>query len=108
MPDEIENYIHRIGRTGRSGNRGRSTTIINRFVPETVQLDLKHVLREAKQKIPAFLLSVPDPSEMLGLTDSKLNGCGYCGGPGHTALNCSKLRAANRQQTNKDTFGGRD
>ena len=30
MPSEIENYVHRIGRTGREGEMGISTTFINR------------------------------------------------------------------------------
>ncbi|KAG9490778.1 hypothetical protein GDO78_006225 [Eleutherodactylus coqui] len=30
MPEEIENYVHRIGRTGRSGNTGIATTFINK------------------------------------------------------------------------------
>lgn len=29
VPDDIENYIHRIGRTGRAGNTGVAVTIIN-------------------------------------------------------------------------------
>ena len=30
LPDEIENYVHRIGRTGRSGKTGIATTFINK------------------------------------------------------------------------------
>lgn len=30
MPDEIENYVHRIGRTGRCGKTGVATTFINK------------------------------------------------------------------------------
>ena len=30
MPEDIENYVHRIGRTGRRGKTGISTTYINR------------------------------------------------------------------------------
>lgn len=30
MPDEIENYVHRIGRTGRCGKTGIATTFINK------------------------------------------------------------------------------
>lgn len=31
MPKDIESYVHRIGRTGRSGKTGVSTTFINRY-----------------------------------------------------------------------------
>lgn len=27
LPDEAENYVHRIGRTGRAGNKGKAFTI---------------------------------------------------------------------------------
>ena len=30
MPKEIENYVHRIGRTGRCGKTGVATTFINK------------------------------------------------------------------------------
>lgn len=50
MPDDIENYVHRIGRTGRSGQQGVATTFVNKANDESVLLDLKHLLLEAKQK----------------------------------------------------------
>ena len=31
MPRDIESYVHRIGRTGRGGNMGYSTTFVNRY-----------------------------------------------------------------------------
>ena len=55
MPEDIENYVHRIGRTGRRGKTGISTTYINRSIEEALLLDLKHLLIEAKQIVPEFL-----------------------------------------------------
>lgn len=52
MPTEIENYVHRIGRTGRCGKTGVATTFINKDVEESALLDLKHLLVEAKQRVP--------------------------------------------------------
>lgn len=47
----------RIGRTGRSGKTGVATTFVNtRQCEESILLDLKHLLREAKQRVPQFLL----------------------------------------------------
>ena len=65
MPDEIENYVHRIGRTGRCGKTGVATTFINKTVEESVLLDLKHLLKEAKQRVPPVLGAIPDPDEEL-------------------------------------------
>jgi len=103
MPKEIEDYVHRIGRTGRCGKTGVATTFINRDCPETILLDLKHLLREAKQKIPPVLMSLDDPTDTYIDVDGK--GCGYCGGLGHRALNCPKLQSANKAKHNVGTYG---
>ncbi|OAJ37736.1 hypothetical protein, variant [Batrachochytrium dendrobatidis JEL423] len=63
MPKEIEDYVHRIGRTGRSGKTGVATTFINRNSSEQILLDLKYLLREAKQRVPPVLEAIPDPTE---------------------------------------------
>jgi len=36
LPTEIETYVHRIGRTGRSGKTGVATSFVNKEVPEPV------------------------------------------------------------------------
>ncbi|MBW0499281.1 hypothetical protein O181_038996 [Austropuccinia psidii MF-1] len=94
MPDEIENYVHQIGRTGRSGKTGIATTFINMNTPEPTLLDLKYLLIEAKQRIPAFLKSVEDPN--AGLNGA--SGCQFCGGLGHSALNCPKREDSQRRE----------
>ncbi|XP_038969269.2 probable ATP-dependent RNA helicase DDX41 [Rattus norvegicus] len=82
MPEEIENYVHRIGRTGRSGNTGIATTFINKACDESVLMDLKALLLEAKQKVPPVLqvLHCGDES-MLDVGGER--GCTFCGGLGH-------------------------
>lgn len=50
MPKEIEDYVHEIGRTGRSGKTGIATTFINHNTSDQTLLDLKYLLMEAKQK----------------------------------------------------------
>ena len=44
--------IYTPGRTGRCGKKGVATTFINKNCEETTLLDLKHLLMEAKQRIP--------------------------------------------------------
>jgi hypothetical protein len=48
---------------GRSGKTGIATTFINsRQCSESILLDLKHLLKEAKQRVPQFLtVSRPHP-----------------------------------------------
>ena len=93
MPEEIENYVHRIGRTGRGGKTGIATTFINKNQSESILLDLKHLLREAKQRIPPVLAMLEDPAdqadEVARITGTK--GCAYCGGLGHRIGDCPKL-----------------
>ncbi|XP_076437039.1 putative ATP-dependent RNA helicase DDX41 isoform X2 [Babylonia areolata] len=98
MPDDIENYVHRIGRTGRCGKTGLSTTFVNKSVDESVLLDLKHLLREAKQEVPHFLASVQADSEIY-LSIGGQTGCLYCGGLGHRITTCPKLEAIQTKQT---------
>lgn len=105
MPEDIENYVHRIGRTGRSGKKGIATTFINKACDESVLLDLKHLLIEAKQKIPPFLATLQSESEKyLELGDER--GCSYCGGLGHRITDCPKLEAMQNKQASN--IGRRD
>mgnify|MGYP002042915732 CR=1 FL=1 len=55
MPKEIENYVHRIGRTGRCGKTGVATTFINAVEDEESTLrDLVGLLQEAEQRLAAY------------------------------------------------------
>jgi ATP-dependent RNA helicase DDX41 len=90
MPSEIENYVHRIGRTGRCGKTGVATTFINKSCEETTLLDLKHLLKEAHQRIPPVLMIMDDPLDNVG-ADGGPKGCSFCGGLGHTIVDCPKI-----------------
>lgn len=97
--------VHRIGRTGRSGNTGIATTFVNKANDESVLLDLKHLLIEAKQKVPLFLTNLQSEQEKyLDLGDER--GCSYCGGLGHRITNCPKLEAV--QNKAASNIGRRD
>ncbi|ORY82321.1 DEAD-box protein abstrakt [Leucosporidium creatinivorum] len=102
MPKEIEDYVHQIGRTGRSGKTGIATTFVNMQTAEQTLLDLKYLLMEAKQKIPPFLASIEDPNAGSGNL-----GCTNCGGLGHSIANCPKLEE-NQRRTVAGHMGGRD
>jgi ATP-dependent RNA helicase DDX3X len=64
LPDEIDEYVHRIGRTGRVGNRGLATSFYNNgseaVAPYSRRClsddsDLAKLLVECKQEIPECL-----------------------------------------------------
>ena len=97
MPKEIENYVHRIGRTGRCGKTGVATTFINKLVDEHLLLDLKHLLLEAKQRVPPVLLALEDPADLRENEGDLGAGCSYCGGLGHRITECPKLDHQRKQ-----------
>jgi len=97
MPEDIENYVHRIGRTGRCGKTGIATTFINKGCEESILLDLKHLLMEAKQKIPPFLDMLESAVDTM-LTAGGEQGCSYCGGLGHRITDCPKLESMRNKQ----------
>jgi len=65
LPSDIDDYVHRIGRTGRAGNTGLSTAFFNRGNKNIVR-DLIDLLREANQEIPPWLESVANESGFGG------------------------------------------
>ncbi|KJE94357.1 ATP-dependent RNA helicase [Capsaspora owczarzaki ATCC 30864] len=106
MPEEIETYVHRIGRTGRCGKTGTASTFVNKTVPESVLLDVKHLLIEAHQKIPPFLQQLQSEAEQY-LHIGSTRGCQFCGGLGHRIAECPKLEAQQKQKLvgSKDYLG---
>ncbi|CAG06670.1 unnamed protein product, partial [Tetraodon nigroviridis] len=57
LPSDIEEYVHRIGRTGRVGNLGLATSFFN-DKNGNITKDLLDILGEAKQEIPSWLESL--------------------------------------------------
>lgn len=54
LPSDIDDYVHRIGRTGRAGNTGVATSFFNSNNQNIVK-GLIEILNEANQEVPAFL-----------------------------------------------------
>lgn len=52
MPKQLDDYVHRIGRTGRAGRRGTAVAFVNErcgYLP-----DLLELLKNAKQELPGW------------------------------------------------------
>merc|ERR1712037_49062 len=49
IPDEVEEYVHRIGRTGRVGNTGRATSFFDQHEDGAVARPLVRILTDAGQ-----------------------------------------------------------
>ncbi|KAI8384201.1 P-loop containing nucleoside triphosphate hydrolase protein [Blakeslea trispora] len=59
LPSDIDDYVHRIGRTGRAGNTGHATSFFthsNRFIAS----DMVKLLQGAHQEVPGWLQSMAD------------------------------------------------
>jgi len=104
--------VHRIGRTGRRGKTGVATTFINKNCSEQILLDLKHLLIEAKQRLPPVLAALEEYEDNVLLGDDNDKGCSFCGGLGHRIAQCPKLEAQRAKEAsvmrdrNQGTRGG--
>ncbi|PWN22902.1 DEAD-domain-containing protein [Microstroma glucosiphilum] len=65
LPSDIDDYVHRIGRTGRAGNTGHATAFFNRGNRNIVR-ELVDLLKEANQEIPTWLEAVARESAFGG------------------------------------------
>ncbi|XP_054743116.1 ATP-dependent RNA helicase vasa isoform X3 [Anastrepha obliqua] len=55
LPSSIDEYVHRIGRTGRVGNNGRATSFFDPDQNAAMASDLVKILEGASQEVPEFL-----------------------------------------------------
>jgi len=55
LPKEIDEYVHRIGRTGRVGNKGKATSFFDPQQDARLAGSLVRILKQAGQNIPDFL-----------------------------------------------------
>lgn len=103
LPNEIDDYVHRIGRTGRAGNSGLATALINEKNRNIVR-DLTELLSEAGQEVPPFL------SEMSRYVSSsggkKRNGGNRFGGRDYRKENSGGGRSGGRSQSGYGGSGG--
>ncbi|KAK1176408.1 putative ATP-dependent RNA helicase DDX4 isoform X2 [Acipenser oxyrinchus oxyrinchus] len=58
LPSSIEEYVHRIGRTGRCGNTGKAISFFDPESDTPIARSLVKVLSDAKQEVPAWLEEV--------------------------------------------------
>ncbi|RUS84001.1 hypothetical protein EGW08_008223 [Elysia chlorotica] len=55
LPSSIDEYVHRIGRTGRCGNLGKATSFFSADSDQAMAAPLLRILKEAKQTVPDWL-----------------------------------------------------
>jgi ATP-dependent RNA helicase DDX3X len=75
LPNDISEYTHRIGRTGRAGNTGTSTAFFNRG-NSNIGRDLVELLKEANQECPQWLVDVSQERSYGGFGGGRGGGRG--------------------------------
>ncbi|CEO94747.1 hypothetical protein PBRA_003560 [Plasmodiophora brassicae] len=53
LPNTIDDYVHRIGRTGRCGNTGLAISFVNER-SKAILRDILHLMSESNQEVPAW------------------------------------------------------
>nr|ACT35658.1 PL10-like protein [Haliotis asinina] len=79
LPSDIEEYVHRIGRTGRVGNLGLATSFFNEKNKNIIR-DLLDLLVEANQEVPTWLESMAHEARSSGGTSRRGGGRRYGSG----------------------------
>ncbi len=105
LPNDIDDYVHRIGRTGRAGNTGISTAFFNRGNRGIVR-DLLELLKEAHQEVPPFLENVAREGAAFGGGSSRGGARGGGRGRGAATRDFRKTGGALGGGSGFGGFGG--
>merc|ERR1719510_269453 len=70
LPSDIEEYVHRIGRTGRMGNLGLATSFFNEK-NRNLTKDLVELIVESNQELPGWLEALAMESRSFGSTRTR-------------------------------------
>lgn len=110
MPSDIDEYVHRIGRTGRVGHTGLSTSFYNEK-NRNISKDLIDILSDAKQEVPSWLESLGYQAQQHQAAKKAQKGrYGGGGGGGFGGRDYRQFNArgggghANFQQNNQQMF----
>lgn len=104
VPNHHEDYVHRVGRTGRAGNKGTAITFIG---PEEDQYagDLVKALKESKAPIPEDLLTMAkEHAEKVKKGEARAHGSGY-GGSGFKFDSAEEDKEKDRRKATAKEYG---
>ncbi|XP_050223383.1 DEAD-box ATP-dependent RNA helicase 30 [Mercurialis annua] len=85
FPTSLEDYIHRIGRTGRAGARGTALTFFTHANAKFAR-ELVKILQEAGQVVPSALSALSRSAGSLGGSGGNFRSRGRGGGFGNRSL----------------------
>ncbi|PVZ99986.1 hypothetical protein BB558_003971 [Smittium angustum] len=106
LPSDIDDYVHRIGRTGRAGNVGIATSFFNRANRNIVR-GLVDLLKEANQEVPGWLNIVVRETQGFGTSRGRGRGRGgYGGGHGSRDFRDSRGNSGSSNRNTSRSQGG--
>ncbi|KAH7859703.1 hypothetical protein Vadar_004547 [Vaccinium darrowii] len=79
LPNDIDDYVHRIGRTGRAGKSGLATAFFNENNSSLARA-LAELMQESNQEVPAWLSRFAARSSYGGGGKNRRSGGGRFGG----------------------------
>jgi len=111
MPSNIDDYVHRIGRTGRCGKEGIASSFFNSNNMNIIR-DLIHLLNESNQNVPAWLEDLlwdkkKNYGNNNGYNNRRGGRGGHRGGGGRSNFN-DDGRSSNNWNANKKPYGNND
>jgi len=81
LPHDIDDYVHRIGRTGRAGNEGYATAFFNEK-NGNIASDLVVLLEETGQEVENWLKDISNRNSNRATKPRRGGGGGFGGGGG--------------------------
>jgi ATP-dependent RNA helicase DDX3X len=111
LPSDVEEYVHRIGRTGRMGNLGTATSFFNEKNRNIVS-DLVELLVETNQEVPGFLQEMHaserySSSRRNNSSNNRNTGGNRYGGNGFTSRDFRQSGNSNRNSNRGNMSGSR-
>lgn len=79
LPKDIDDYVHRIGRTGRAGKSGLATAFFNDG-NQSMAKALAELMKEANQEVPDWLVRYAERSSYYGGRNRRSGGGSRFGG----------------------------
>eukprot|EP00268_Persea_americana_P044127 TRINITY_DN4459_c0_g1_i7.p2 TRINITY_DN4459_c0_g1~~TRINITY_DN4459_c0_g1_i7.p2 ORF type:complete len:254 (-),score=46.47 TRINITY_DN4459_c0_g1_i7:397-1158(-) len=79
LPKDIDDYVHRIGRTGRAGKTGLATAFFSEG-NQPLAKALAELMQEANQEVPSWLSQYAERSSYGGGRSRRSGGSGRFGG----------------------------
>jgi len=98
LPNTIDDYVHRIGRTGRCGNPGTAISLVN-YNNAPILSDLRDLLTEGNQDCPTWL------NELCHSCRGKKKKKGRYGGRDYRNNKKSSYNGRSNGRSNNDSWG---